>query len=250
MDIATETAFLGFTNILIVPHNRAADEFRKIYSVKAEKIHVVPYGQDVYSRYHDADFLVEVEAFRNKFAHKKLILFVGGSDWHRKGAPYMLQAFNAIKDKLPASLIMTGKPVTAYLSLARTLGLRLGEDIILTGFVDDRMLAKLYAACDVFSLPSFHEGFSQPVIEVMAYGKPVVVSQLAAYPTVEDGREGFVIYPNDTNSYAEALQKILTNENLYAAMSKKAKLKAQNYSWDKIGLEFLALFQSPSDPNL
>jgi glycosyltransferase involved in cell wall biosynthesis len=243
MDIATETAFLRFADMLIVPHDKAAEEFRKIYGVKTEKIHVIPYGQDIYRRYHDADFFADVDAFRNKFAKKKLVLFVGGSEWNRKGAPYILQAFRAIKDKLPATLIMTGKPIAAHFSLAKSLGLRIGEDVLLAGLVDDRTLAKLYAACDVFSLPSLHEGFSQPVIEVMAYGKPVVVSPLAAYPTVEDGSEGFVIYPNDTNSYADALQKILTNRDVYAIMSKKAKLKAQKYSWDKIGLNLLKYLQ-------
>jgi glycosyltransferase involved in cell wall biosynthesis len=137
---------------------------------------------------------------------------------------------------------MTGKPTEQYLNLIRGLGFKVNEDIILPGLVDDRTLALLYASCDVFTLPSLHEGFSQPVIEVMAYGKPVIVSPSAAYPTVEDGNEGFVISPEDIDSYVYALQKTLTDKELYMAMSKKAKLKAQKYSWYTIGSNLFEIF--------
>lgn len=138
---------------------------------------------------------------------------------------------------------MTGKPTKEYLVLAGRLELKINEDILLPGLVDDRTLAFLYASCDVFALPSLHEGFSQPVIEVMAYGKPVVASPIAAYPTVKNGSEGFVINSCDIDSCADALQKILTDKDLYANMSQKAKLKAQQYSWDKIGFNLIKYFQ-------
>ncbi len=243
LDITIETFFLSFVDMLIVPHDRAAGEFRTFYRFKKDKLHVVPYGQDMYDLYHDAAFFSEVTNFKNKFGQKKLILFVGGSDWNRKGAEQVLYSFSKLSKSLPVTLIMTGKPTRRHLLLVDQLGLQIGDDVVLPGLVDDKTLALLYASCDVFFLPSLHEGFSQPVIEVMAYGKPVVVSPLAAYPTVENGSEGFVLYHNDIDSYANALQKILNDENLYATMSKKAKLKAQKYSWDRIGLNLLGYFR-------
>jgi glycosyltransferase involved in cell wall biosynthesis len=242
LDIPIETACLRYVDMIVVPHDMAAQEFQKIYRVNGEKILVSPYGQDVYDRFHDKKFFREVEDFRSKFMGKKIILFVGGSGWSRKGARYALYAFSKLSKNLPATLIMTGKPTEQYLNLIRELKLKVGEDIILPGLVDDRTLALLYASCDVFTLPSLHEGFSQPVIEVMAYGKPVIVSPLAAYPTVKDGCEGFIINPEDIDSYVYTLQKILTDKELYMAMSKKAKLKAQKYSWSTIGSNLFEIF--------
>jgi teichuronic acid biosynthesis glycosyltransferase TuaC len=102
---------------------------------------------------------------------------------------------------------MTGKPSKKYLFIASKLGLKIGVDLLLPGLVDNKTLALYYASCDVFFLPSLHEGFSQPILEVMAYGKPVVASPLAAYPTVTDGVEGFVVHPRNKDSYAPALRK-------------------------------------------
>jgi glycosyltransferase involved in cell wall biosynthesis len=244
--VSIESTSIRSVDMTVVPHQRAALILAKLYRLRRDRISVSPYGQDIYERFHGDAFFSDVARFKSRFAGKKIILFVGGIEWNRKGARWMLRAFKKASKQVPSVLIMTGKPrigAEHYLNLARELGLKVNEDILLPGMVDDRTLALLYASCDVFSLPSAHEGFSQPVIEVMAYGKPVVVSPLAAYPTVEDGDEGFVIHPNDTDSYANALQKILTDENLYAIMSKKAKLKAQQYSWDKIGFNLLRRLQ-------
>jgi len=240
LDIPIETSYLRYVDMIVVPHDMAAQEFQTIYHVNREKILVSPYGQDMYDRFHDVKFFRE--DFRSKFTGKKIILFVGGSDWNRKGAGYVLYIFSKLSKNMPATLIMTGKPTEQHLKLIRELGLKIGEDIILPGLVDDRTLALLYASCDVFVLPSLHEGFSQPVIEVMAYGKPVIVSPLAAYPTVEDRSEGFVISPEKIDSYVYALQKILTDKQLYMSMSKKAKLKAQKYSWNTIGSNLFEIF--------
>jgi len=240
--IPMETIYLHHADMIIVPHNMAAQEFKKIYRIKAKKILVSPYGQDIYERFHDEKFFREVEEFKSRFMGKKIILFVGGSDWSRKGARYVLYAFSRLSKNLPVTLIMTGKPIKQYLYLIRELGLKIGEDVILPGLVDDRTLALLYASCDVFTLPSLHEGFSQPVIEVMAYGKPVIVSPLAAYPIVEDGSEGFIINPENIDTYVYVLQKTLIDKELYITMSENAELKAQKYSWNAIGSNLFKIF--------
>lgn len=242
-DIPLELTLVHNVDSVMVPHVKAAMEFELGYGIKKSKILISPYGQDIYERFHNNEFFNEVKIFRSKYFMKKLILFVGGTGWNRKGARYILHTFHKVRRKVPSILIMTGKPTKEYLVLAGRLELKINEDILLPGLVDDRTLAFLYASCDVFALPSLHEGFSQPVIEVMAYGKPVVASPIAAYPTVKNGSEGFVINSCDIDSCADALQKILTDKDLYANMSQKAKLKAQQYSWDKIGFNLIKYFQ-------
>lgn len=248
-DISIESTFIRSVDMTVVPHQRAALEFAKLYRLRGDRLFVSPYGQDIYERFHGDAFFRGADRFRSKFAGTKIILFVGGYAWNRKGARWMLKAFGKVSEQVPSTLIMTGKPDNSHLAMANDLGIK-KDELFLPGIVDDRTLATLYASCDIFALPSQHEGFSQPVIEVMAYGKPVVVSPIAAYPTVTNGVEGFIVNPHNPNGFAEAMEKILIDDKLYSTMSRNARERAQQFSWGKIGLELLRLFNVLIDSNL
>jgi glycosyltransferase involved in cell wall biosynthesis len=127
--------------------------------------------------------------------------------------------------------------------LIRRLGLEVGKDIYITGHVEDEELALLYAACDVFVLPSYHESFSVAVTEAMAFGKPVIVSPIAGDPIVEDCVEGFIIKPYDINSFTEALTTILSDRKLYNHMSEKAACKAKLYLWKNCALKLYEVYE-------
>ena len=73
----------------------------------------------------------------------------------------------------------------------------------------------------------------------MAFGKPVVASRLAAYPSVRDGREGFVVDPTDTESYAKKLELLMTNRKLFDKMSKNASARAKEFEWQTVSLKLL-----------
>jgi glycosyltransferase involved in cell wall biosynthesis len=242
-DIPIESTFIRSADMTVVPHHRAALEFAKLYRLRSDRIFVSPYGQDVYERFHGDAFFGDAENFRSEFAGKKIILFVGGYGWNRKGARWMLRAFEKVSKHAPSVLIMTGKPDDHHLAMANELGIK-KDELFLPGIVDDSTLAMFYASCDVFVLPSLHEGFSQPVIEVMAYRKPVVVSPLAAYPTVRNGVEGFVHDPHDTSKISESILKLMSNDTLYKAMSDRARERAEQFSWSNIGNNLLDLFIS------
>lgn len=236
--IITELSYLKYVDSVIVPHRLAAERFRNTYHF-GKGIFVLPYGQDIYSRFHGNEFFKNVEKIRFSYKRRKIILFIGGRAWDRKGARYIVKAYSRIYKKIPSVLIMTGVVDEKIVDLGRSIGLVFGKDVITTGLIEDKYFAQLLAACDIFTHPSLHEGFSQPVIEVMAYGKPVVVSESAGYPTVINNREGFIIAPQNADSYAYHLEKLLTDKRLYDALSKNARAKASDYEWNKIGLKLL-----------
>jgi len=240
-DIPIESTFIRSVDMTVVPHQRAALEFAKLYRLRSDRLFVSPYGQDIYERFHGDAFFSDANRFRSRFAGKKIILFVGGYAWNRKGARWMLQAFGKVSKEMPSTLIMTGKPANHHLAIANELGIK-KDELLLPGIVDDRMLAMLYASCDVFALPSLHEGFSQPVIEAMAYGKPVVASPVAAYPSVRNGKEGFAVNPHDTNAFARVLRQLLSDEKKSAQMGGYARERAKMFSWKVIGNDLLSLF--------
>jgi glycosyltransferase involved in cell wall biosynthesis len=228
--ISYETAFLKFADAIVIPTPRNIKEFKHCYPrLNGSKFHVVPYGQDIYDTFY-AKVKDDVDEYRGKFSNRKILLFIG-ANWSRKGLINLLYAFKKVINILPSVLIVVSPPQEPYISLIRRLDLKVGKDVIITGHVNDEELALLYASCDIFVLPSLHEAFSQTVLEAMAFGKPVVVSPIAGYPLVKDGEEGFVINPMNTNSFTESLIRVLSDEELYRTMSKRAFYKAQFYSW-------------------
>ena len=69
------------------------------------------------------------------------------------------------------------------------------------------------------------------VLEAMGLGLPVVSTRVGGIPQiVESGENGFLLEPGDMWSIADAIVKILEDENLYAVMSKKSKMRAERHS--------------------
>jgi phosphatidylinositol alpha-mannosyltransferase len=69
----------------------------------------------------------------------------------------------------------------------------------------------------------------------MALGKPVVASNIEGYASVmTHGVEGLLVTPKDHKTLAEALISLLTDESLRQQMGARAKLKAQDYSWEQV----------------
>ena len=120
----------------------------------------------------------------------------------------------------------------------KKLNLKLGKDIIITGYVDpqDPRLALLYASCDIFVLPSFHEGFSMTTIEAMAMGKPVVVSPIVGEknPAVKDKKGCRVVDPSNRVEFRNVLIELLSNDKLRFEMGREASKQAQRYTWEKV----------------
>ena len=79
------------------------------------------------------------------------------------------------------------------------------EDIIFTGFVDDKYLPAYYAVSDVYVTASSDEGFNLPAVEAQACGKPVVAFDRRANKEVV--KKGIVVPEGDTQGFANAMLK-------------------------------------------
>ncbi len=189
-----------------------------------EQIKLLPLGADL-SQFRPASRNVD-DPFR--------ILFVGGVG-QRKGVKYLLEAYRRIKSTqtelrlvgpLPADL----RPLTPYSGSATLTGRLNHKDV----------LRELYQA-HVLVLPSVFEGFGLVIPEAMATGIPVIASTHTAAPEIiRDGRDGFVIEPDDVDGLAARLDFLAANRATTAEMGREASIRASEYSWD-VHRERLAL---------
>ena len=232
-----EVLSIKFIDEIVVPSLLTVREFENYYKYNTKRIAIAPLGQDLFERYHNDPQIKE----NNLFEGKKVVLFVG-NEWYRKGVWYLLLAFKDFNKRVPNSiLIMTGHPQEPFISLIKTLHLE--NNVLLVGNIDEGKLAFYYSICSVFVLPSFHEGFSNTIIEVMAFSKPVITTPIGGYPVVEDGKDGFIVQPGDHKSIAVLLVKLLSDNALYNEMARNAYEKAKKYTWLESAKSILRIYE-------
>ncbi|MCK9900702.1 glycosyltransferase family 4 protein [Frankia sp. Cpl3] len=99
------------------------------------------------------------------------------------------------------------------------------------GRISDEDLAVVLSRATVLLAPSRSEGFGLPVIEAMAHGVPVVVSDTPALVEVA-GDAALVARIGDPAGFAEALARIVQNPRLHSRLSRSGPVRAAGYTWN------------------
>ena len=99
---------------------------------------------------------------------------------------------------------------------------------MLTG--GDRLAA--FACADVFVLTSYAEGFSHAVLEALAAGLPVVISEQCNFPEVAEANAGFVV-PTEEAPVAEAISALLSDGTRHVGRNGR-RLVMERYTWPAI----------------
>lgn len=157
---------------------------------------------------------------------QKYVLFLG-SIQPRKNLKGLMQAWVQIKDKFKDTwLVVAGESGKVF----RSVKFFADERIRFLNYVPEGDLPALYANTELFALPSFDEGFGLPVLEAMACGTPVIVSDGGALPEVV-GDAGFIFRLEEPDGLAQAIEKCLSDEHLRASLIEKGLERAKIFSW-------------------
>ncbi|CUU54493.1 Glycosyltransferase involved in cell wall bisynthesis [Parafrankia irregularis] len=100
------------------------------------------------------------------------------------------------------------------------------------GRISDEDLAVVLSRATALLAPSRSEGFGLPVIEAMAHGVPVVVSDTPALVEVA-GDAALVARIGDAAGFAEALGRIVQNPRLHSRLSRSGLLRAAGFTWNE-----------------
>ena len=110
--------------------------------------------------------------------------------------------------------------------------------VVLTGYIDEKELAKYYSNSLCFIYPSLYEGFGLPVLEAMQCGCPVITSGITSLPEVI-GDAGIQINPNSDEDMIKAYEKMYFDENFRKECREKGINRAKQFSWEKCAEEIL-----------
>jgi glycosyltransferase involved in cell wall biosynthesis len=104
----------------------------------------------------------------------------------------------------------------------------------LLGIVSPATLPSLYAAADVFVLPSmFQETFGLVILEAFAAGTPVIGARSGGVPElVEDGRTGLLVDQGDVAGLRQAMLRLLLDRQLRERLGEAARQSAVAMSWE------------------
>ncbi|HOW60456.1 MAG TPA: glycosyltransferase family 1 protein [Candidatus Moranbacteria bacterium] len=214
--------------IIAVSENTKKDLIN-LYKIKEEKISVI------YNGYAN-EFSVSGSEY--KMPDIKYLLFIGRLE-ERKNVIGIIKTFEVLKEqyKIPHKLFLAGKPGFGYGKIKNEIAkVNCRKDIIELGFIDKNKKAELLKKSDVFLFPSFYEGFGLPILEAQSAGVPVVTSNVSSIPEVANG-SAILVDPNNSEDIADAVYKLISDENIRQEIIKKGQENVQRFSWEKCAEE-------------
>ncbi|WP_297727586.1 glycosyltransferase family 4 protein [uncultured Porphyromonas sp.] len=195
---------------VILCNEQAKDLYRDRCRGELSKWHYLPIVQDEqYLQRQVALAQAETAALRSRYAipdGRAIILYVGRLD-KVKNLPRLLEAFRLVIDEgLDLQLLMVGDgPLDAELRQQATT-LSLEERVTFAGKQQGSDLYAHYGLGDALILPSTYEPFGATVVEALALGMPVAVSEVAGSCTlIRSEEEGYRLNPLDKEDIARAL---------------------------------------------
>jgi glycosyltransferase-like protein len=218
------------------------------YGVDAQ---VVPNGVDP-ARFPPIDAARKATLRQAIGADRFVFLSIGGIE-PRKGSKTLFAALGLLRERghHPVLAIVGGHSFRDYapyreeaLAMLPGLGLRLGTDVVELGTLADADLVAWYRAADALAFPSITEGFGLAVIEALAADLPVVASDLPVFHEfLVDGRNALLPAAGDAAKLADALERVMTDERLRAALVEGGRAVVPSFTWTASAARHIELYR-------
>jgi glycosyltransferase involved in cell wall biosynthesis len=171
----------------------------------------------------------------------------------RKGQHLLLQAFSRLRrdSACPVSLklVGTGDAEDSLRSLAADLDV--ADAVNFTGFVSRADMPNVYRQADIFALPSQNEGMSIALLEAMASGLPVVVTDTGGtLELVQQGTNGFVVSWADVSALTTVLARLVQDGQTRHQYGIESRRTAIRFAWSAAAKEYVELCAQIADGHI
>jgi glycosyltransferase involved in cell wall biosynthesis len=213
----SERAALSHVRAVVANSPVTARTLAADYGVPAERITVAPPGTD-----------------RGPLSERRpsgtVSLLTVGAVVPRKGHDVLTEALSGLLD-LPWRLTIVGDCSRDLPTVARLKAdieeYRLAPRVTIEDAVSNARLAELYAAADLFVLPSRYEGFGMAYAEAIAHGLPVIGTTAGAIPETVPAQAGVLVPPGDAGALAAALRRLIEHAPERARLAAGARSAAE-----------------------
>jgi UDP-glucose:(heptosyl)LPS alpha-1,3-glucosyltransferase len=177
------------------------------------------------------------------------ILFVG-NDYRKKGLGCLIQALQALPDSCFVAVV--GNPAQVPQFKAQAEAADLTTRVYFLGSLSDVGLA--YQAADCLAHPTLEDTFAMVVLEAMAHGLPVVVSQekyCGIAGLLEHEVNALLLEdPTDASALESAIGRVVDQPNLRGRLAESAQHFARCYLWETVALQQASIYQALLDRHI
>jgi len=200
-----------FSDKIIAVSNEVRNTLIHLCNIDPLKIEVVHNG--IEGKIRDPISAYESDTLRNSLGIKKdipIILTIGRLS-PAKGHSFLLEAASIVNNgKMRAKFLFLGDgPLKKNLE-QKALELGVDDFVSFLGFRDD--VESYLQIADLVVFPSVREGFSVALLEAMAAGKPIIVTDVGGNKeAIESDMSGVLVPAGDSKTLGEAILQLLTN---------------------------------------
>lgn len=234
----TLTDLLGRMDAVVAHSRHGAERLTAELGVDPGRIEVIPHGAFEYlTRQQDEQPLpAELAAVEGP------VVLAFGLIRPYKGTDVLLEAFLRLGGE--AELWIVGMP-RMPLGPLRELAERVpGRVRFIDRFVPDPEIPAFMRRADLVVLPYRNIEQSGVLYTALAFGRPLVLSDIGGFPEVAERGAARLVAPGDPAALAEALRELLADPDQRARMADAAGAAAGGeYAWDQIGRRTLALYE-------
>jgi len=184
---------------------------------------------------------------KKKFGIRDRYMLFAGNLEPRKNLIRLMKAFDLASGALgdEYQLVICGKKGWLFRDILRTYEelTRDNRNIILTNYVSEDDLLKLYQCADMFVFPTLYEGFGLPPLEAMSCGVPLITSNVSSLPEIA-GDAALLVDPFNTEEICAAMVKMATSEELRRSLREKGIRQAARFSWTTTAQQTLEAYRS------
>lgn len=216
----------------------------ELLGLQLEKIKIIPNG-------------VNLEKFQNEspnsFEDKTILYF--GTIIRKKGVLELAKIFNKVLESVPdAKLILIGSDsydvktnsISTFKLMQELLTDKANANTTYLGKLPYFKISNYIKKVHVCVFPSFAETFGMVTVESMAMQKPVVNTNIGwANEIIDDGINGYLVSPTETDIYAERIIKLFKDKTLSMDLGKAARQKVEaNFDITTIADDTVTYYQT------
>ncbi|MEA5392815.1 glycosyltransferase family 1 protein [Cyanobium gracile UHCC 0139] len=209
-----------------------------------EQLHVVPIA--IHQRWQPVEPEITHKHLCALGLAQRSYAFYPANYWPHKNHQLLLAAYSLYRQRHPdhaIDLVFTGASATGEAAVkAAVIAMGLQNHVHFLGYVEDDVLAAVWAGCECLIFPSLYEGFGIPLLEAMIHGKPILSSDAGSLPEVGDDA---VLYfdPRQPEDLVAQWGKLSQDPEVVRALVERGRERLQHFG-DEVAMtkDYLHIF--------
>jgi glycosyltransferase involved in cell wall biosynthesis len=242
--------------VIVTPSQWLANCARHSRVLSSQRIEVIPYSLET-----DIFTPTARPATKQELGidHEPIALLIGADNGNeqRKGFAELLQALQICLQNPQFQALITDQKLQLWcFGIPNDRLADLAIPLHTFGSIDsDRHLSQIYAAADLFLLPSLEDNFPNTMLESMSCGTPVIAFHIGGIPdVVKEGVTGRTVPSGDVAAMAAAILECVFDDQLRSRLGQASRqVMAENYALTIQAQRYLELYkdviQKPLKPS-